>query len=213
MGTPRPEPTPGEPLNSKAQRIDLTHDKVSSESLYIATHTPGLTHPDAPALALLSAVISDGRSSPLHRRLGVEGLATSASCGVLDVDYPLVSPGLFLVNVSLQHGVAAERAEAVWTALLKEFTAQGIPAEEFERARNQARLATYSSLQSNMGLARQLGGYQVACGNPRFGEQLLERLMAVTPADVRRVLETYVSVPGQLTVIQRPAEHATPAGG
>jgi len=142
----------------------------------------------------------------------LEGLATSASCGVLDIDYPLVSPGLFLVSVSLQHGVAAERAETVWDELISELGGKGIPAEEFERARNQARLATYSSLQSNMGLARQLGGFQVACGDARFGEKLLDNLMAVTPQDVRRVLETYVSGPGRLTVIQRPARGAAEAG-
>jgi predicted Zn-dependent peptidase len=144
----------------------------------------------------------------------LSGLATSASCGLMDVDYPLVSPGLFLVNASLQHGVPAERAEAVWDALLREYTEQGIAAPEFERARNQTRLGTYSSLQSNMGLARQLSGFQIACGEPRFGERLLERLMAVTPEDVRRVLETYLAAPGRITAIQRPARPGSaPAEG
>jgi len=211
-GAPRPAPTPAESNGSAPKRIELTHDKVSSETLYIATHTPGLTHPDTPALAMLAAILSDGRSSPMNRRLVLEGLATSTSCGTLDVDYPLVSPGLFLVSVSLQHGIPAEKAEAVWDGLLSEFGQQGIAPEEFERARNQTRLGTYSSLQSNMGLARQLGGFQVACGNPRFGEQLLERLMAVTAEDVRRVLGTYVANPGRLTVIQRPGESGSASG-
>jgi zinc protease len=213
-GTARPAPQPADSGAAAPQRLDMAHDKVSSESLFIATHTPGLTHADAPALALLSAVLSDGRSAPLHRRMVLSGLATSASCGLMDVDYPLVSPGLFLVNASLQHGVPAERAEAVWDELLREYTEQGIAAPEFERARNQTRLGTYSSLQSNMGLARQLSGFQIACGEPRFGERLLERLMAVTPEDVRRVLETYLAAPGRITAIQRPARPGSaPAEG
>ena len=211
-GTPRPAPQPAEPAVAAPRRVELTHDKVSSESLFLATHTPGLTHADAPALALLSAVLSDGRSSPLHRRLVLAGLATSASCGLLDVDYPLVSPGLFLVNVSLQHAVAAERAEAVWDALLSEYAQGGVPEPELERARNQTRLGTYSSLQSNMGLARQLSGFQVACGEPRFGERFLERLMAVTREDLRRVLGAYLAVPGRITAIQRPAPGGSPGG-
>ena len=141
------------------------------------------------------------------------GLATSASSSVLDVDYPLVSPGLFLVNVSLQHEVAAEKAEAEWDALLRDYTEAGVPEPEFERARNQTRLGTYSSLQSNMGLARQLSGYHIACGEPRFGERLLERIMSVTPDDLRRVLKTYLAVPGRLTVIQRPAAPSGKVGG
>jgi zinc protease len=210
-GEPRPAPAPPEVPSREPRRVGLTHEKVSSESIYIATHTPGLTHADAPALALLAAVLSDGRSSPLHRRLVLTGLATSANCGVLDVDYPLVSPGLFLVSVSLQHGNAAEQAEAVWDELLREFGADGIPPEEIERARNQTRLGTYSSLQTNMSLARQMGGFHVACGDARFGETLLERMLAVTEADLRRVLTAYLAGPGRITVIQRPAAAAAPA--
>ncbi len=211
-GAPRPEPAASEPTPREPRRVELTHDKVTSESLYIATHTPGLLHADLPALALLAAVLADGRSSPLHRRLVLDGLATSASCGVLDVDYPLVSPGLFLVNVSLRHGVAAERAEAVWDALLAEYAQDGIPPAELERARNQIRLGTYSSLQTNMSLARQLGGFWVACGDARYGETLLERLLGVTAEDMRRVLGAYLAVPGRITVVQRPGGGAVTAG-
>ncbi len=216
-GAPRPDPAPPEAPPREPRTIELTHDKVSSESLFIATHTPGLTHADAPALALLAGVLSDGRSSPLHRRLVLTGLATSANCGVLDVDYPLVSPGLFLVSVSLQHGVAAEQAVAVWDALLSEFGAGGIPPAEIERARNQARLGTYSSLQSNMSLARQMGGFRVACGDARYGETLLERMLAVTAEQLHSVLSTYLAATGRVTVIQRPKPAAdqrpTPAAG
>jgi predicted Zn-dependent peptidase len=118
---------------------------------------------------------------------------------------------LFVTSVSLQHGIAAERAEAIWDGLLAEYSAQGIPADEFERARNQTRLGTYSSLQSNMGLARQLGGFLVACGDARYGEKLLERVLAVTREDLRRVLQTYLAVPGRITVIQRPGPTRTAA--
>jgi zinc protease len=186
-GEKRPEPTPSEPRSREPHRIELTHDKISSESIYIATHSPGLMHSDAPPLALLSGVLSDGRSSPLHRRLVLTGLATSANCGTQDMDYPLVSPGLFLMSASLQHGVAAEQAEAVWDALLREYATEGIPGVEIERALNQARLGTYSSLQTNMSLARQMGGFHIACGDTRYGETLLERMMKVTAEDLKRV--------------------------
>jgi zinc protease len=207
-GAERPVPVAADPPPAEAKRIELTHERISTDSLFIATQAPGLTHPDAPALSMLAAVLSDGRSAPLHRRLVLEGLATSANCGVMDVDYPLVSPGLFLMSASLRHGVPAERAEEVWTTLLREYAKEGIPAPELERARNQHRLGTYNSLQGNMSLARQLGGFQIACGDPRFGESMFAKLMALKPEDLQRVLETYLTGAGQLTVIQRPAEAA-----
>ncbi|HUJ75475.1 MAG TPA: pitrilysin family protein [bacterium] len=209
-GTPRPAPVAPDPLPGAPKRTELTHDKISTEYLLLATRTPGLTHPDTVPLVVLSAVLSAGRSSPLHRRLVLSGLATSAGSTVMDTEYPLVSPGLFLFDVSLRHGVRAEQAEAAVDGLLAELR-QGIPALELQRAKNQLRLGTLSSLQTNMGLARQIGGYYVACGNPRFAQQLLERALAVTEADLLRVLNAIVLAPGRCTVIQRPASQSAAA--
>ncbi len=203
-GAPRPASAPPEPPPATPTRVEIAHDKISTEYLMLGTHTPGLTHPDLPAVVLLSAVLSAGRSSPLHRRIVLEGLGTGASTSVMDSDWKLASPGMFLVSVDLRHGVPAEAAEQAIDALLADARANGFAAQDVERAKNQIRLGGYTSLQSNMSLARQLGGYQVACGDSRFGEKLLALLGAVTERQLQEALERYVLAPGRLTVIQRP---------
>lgn len=205
-GEPRPDPAPADAPPDAARRVELTHDKISSEYLMLASHSPGLEHADTPALLLLSAVLSAGRSAPLHRRLVLEGLATSASTTLMDTDFKLVSPGLFLVEVDLQRGVRAEAAVDAVDALLAEWEAGGVPEGELERARNQIRLGSWSSLQTNMSIARKLGGYVVACGDPRSGEKLLAAVGRVTTAQVGDVLQRYLAAPGRITIAQRPAQ-------
>src|SRR5262249_23191989 len=145
-------------------RVEITHDKITTEYLLMGTHTPGLTHPDQPTLILLSAVLSAGRSAPLYRRLVLAGLGTAANCSVMDTEWKLVSPGMFMISVDLQHGVAAESAEQAVLEVLQNSKRDGFAVQDIERAKNQIRLAGYSGLQTNMSLARQLAGYQVACG-------------------------------------------------
>lgn len=159
-------------------------------------------------MILLSAVLSAGRSSPLHRRIVLEGLGTGASASVMDSEWKLVSPGMFLISVDLRHGVKAEAAEQAVDALLADARRDGFAEQEVERAKNQVRLAGFSSLQANMSLARQLGGYHVACGDARFGEKLLAAQGTVTHEQLQAALERYVLVPGRLTVVQRPGAAA-----
>jgi predicted Zn-dependent peptidase len=90
------------------------------------------------------------------------------------------------------------------TDLLQDAKRDGFAAQDIERAKNQIRLGGFSGLQTNMSLARQLAGYQVACGDARLGEKLLAAINAVTRDELQDALERYVLAPGRLTVIQRP---------
>jgi zinc protease len=194
----------------ESRRVELRHEKVSSETLMMAWRSPGLIHPRLPALLLLGAVLSGGQSSPLHRRIVLKGLGTHASAFTLESSMMLVSPGLVLLDVALQHGVPAERAEEEVLALLEALAREGIAGEELERALNQVRLHWHASLGTNMSLARQLGGYAVATGDPLFGQRLLARLEQVSAQEVQEALRDYLTTAPRLTVIQRPGEPETP---
>ncbi|MBI4081850.1 MAG: insulinase family protein [Candidatus Lambdaproteobacteria bacterium] len=207
-GGPRPASAPPDAPPARPARVEIAHEKISSEYLYIATHSPGIGHPDLPALHLLSAVLSAGLSSPLHRRIVLEGLGTQAATHVLELSYQLASPGLFLIEIDLQHGVAAERAEEALAHLLAGLEREGIPPAELERAQNQLRLGYFSALRTNMSLAREVGGYMMACGDPEFGQRHFAALQRVTPAQVQEALRRYLIDPARVVVIQRPSGSA-----
>jgi len=203
-GSPQPRAAPGDPAMTESRRVEIDHGKVSTDSVVMAMRSPGLDHADIPALQLLAALLSGGQSSPLHRRLVLEGLATHVNASLLDVEWMLISPGLFLIDLAMQHGVRAESGEAAVDEVLGRYAAEGIPPEEFERALNQLRLAHFSSLRTNMSLARYLGGFTVARGDPLFGERLHADIERVTADQVRDVLNRYVTGAPRVTVVQRP---------
>jgi zinc protease len=203
-GQPQPQPVPADAAMAESKRVEIFHEKVTTESLVLAARAPGLGHPDVPALQLLAALLSGGQSSPLHRRLVLEGLATHVNASLLDVDWMLISPGLFLIDLAMQHGQSVEAGEAAVNEVLARFGAEGIPPEEFERALNQLRLSHFTSLRTNMALARYLGGFTVARGDPLFGEKLYAAIGRVTPEQVQDVLKRYVADAPRAIVVQRP---------
>jgi predicted Zn-dependent peptidase len=152
----------------------------------------------------MSAILSAGRSSPLHRRIVLDGLGTGVSASVMDTEWKLVSPGMFLISVDLRHGIPAESGEQAVDSVLEDAKRNGFATQDIERAKNQIRLGGYSGLQTNMSLARQLAGYHVACGDARYGEKLLAAIGKVTREQLQGALEKYALAPGRLTVIQRP---------
>ena len=67
--------------------------------LALAWHIPEITHPDVPAIDLLSTILGDGRSSRLYRRVREEaGLAF----GVSAFSYTPGDPGLLGIDATLE---------------------------------------------------------------------------------------------------------------
>ncbi|MEE8395490.1 MAG: pitrilysin family protein [bacterium] len=201
-------PAPQEAAANGHRRVELTHDKISTESLTLAYPTPGLTHRDLPALILLSALLAAGQSSPLYRRIVLKGLATHVSASQLETEMMLTSPGLFLIDVSLKHGVAAEVAEEAIAEVFGTLLRDGVQEQDLERARNQIKLSFYSGMRTNMNLARQIGGYRMACGDALFSQRLLQALAGVDPAELIRTLTGYLIDRPGVVAVQRPAAGA-----
>ena len=205
-GQARPPDAEPDPPPKASKRVEIFHDKISAEFLTLAYPTPGITHADIPGLQLISALLSAGHSAPLYRALVLEGLATHVSTSLLDVDWMLSSPGLFLMEVGLQHEVSCERAEAAIDGVLKGFRRDGIPPQEFERALNLQRLAHYSSLRANMSLARYVGGFAVAQADPLFGEKLNAAVERVTTDQTMELLDRYLVQAPRVVLMQRPGK-------
>src|SRR5436190_3870488 len=75
------------------------HDEFGTEltRLYMAWHIPELTHPDVPAIDLLSTVMGEGRSSRLYRQVRETGDAF----GVAAFSYTPGDPGLFGIDATV----------------------------------------------------------------------------------------------------------------
>src|SRR3954468_8242867 len=99
--------------------------------LSLAWHIPEITHPDVPALDLLSTILGDGRSSRLYRQLRDEsGLAY----GVSAFSYTPGDPGLLGIDATVE----PEKRDAARDLILKivgEIQTNGVTAEELAKGK------------------------------------------------------------------------------
>jgi len=176
-----------EPLQKGERRVEVVFD--AEPQLRIGWHVPDVFDDDAPAVAVLSTLLTGGRTSRLYHRL-VEEDRVAASV------FSSTGPGsrypqLFQIDATpVAPHTTTEVEDAVYQALA-ELTAEGPSEAEIERVRNRIAAASVRRLQSNLGLAFQLAESTTLYGDWRATFRLSSRLRAVTPADVERVLRRY----------------------
>jgi zinc protease len=154
----------------------------SLPSALIAWKTPAARHPDTYALDVLATVLGEGRTGRLYQALVEKGVASRVDAG----SPSLRDPFLFYVSATARPGVTAERLE---TALLEEVErAAAAPITDEELARTQRRAEAEFVFQTNSvtAQARQLG-YWAMIGDWRYLTTYLDRIRALTPADIQAV--------------------------
>jgi zinc protease len=155
----------------------------------IAWKAPPALHPDTYALDVLAGVLGEGRTSRLYQALVEKGVASRVDAG----SPSLRDPFLFYVSATARPGVTAERLE---TALLEEVervAATPITDEELARAQRRAEADFVFQTNSVTAQARQLG-YWAMIGDWRYLTTYLDRIRALTAADVQAVARRTFSV-------------------
>jgi len=177
-----------EPRQRGERRVQVLWD--SEPAVRIGWKVPAAIHGQAPALAILTSLLTGGRTSRLHRRLVLDDrLATGvfASLGpgsrfpqLLSIDATPRAPN---TTVDLEAAIYEE---------VERLATEGPTGTELERVRNQVAASSIRRLQSNLGLAFQLAESETLRGDWRETFRFAERLRAVTPEDVRQVAATYL---------------------
>lgn len=210
----RPAPPPlhtVETVQRGPRRIDLN---LPTQPLLVwGFKRPDQRDPDNPALNVMAIILSSGRTGLLYKEL-VESqrvaLEAQAVAAFPSGRYP--SLFTFLLAPAREHTV--EENEKALDALLKRFASQRVDDEILNRARNKARTALISQLDSNAGLAGLLPAYYSAFGDWRTLFTSIEDLNKVTADDVQRAALKYL-VASQRTVayIALPPQLQAPARG
>ncbi len=176
----------------------------SSPSLQMVFHAPAAGHDDIYPLMVVDALLSGakamgfgsgaglGRSARLYRALVVPEIATSAGS-----HFRLTrDPHLFSVGASARPGSDAEptqrRIEDALLAEIDKLATTPPPAEEVAKAIRQARAQFVYTGESVTNLGYILGYLEVV-GSADLYATFLDRLAAVTPADVQRVVTQYLN--------------------
>jgi zinc protease len=207
-GATPPPVTAAEPPQIDERRLVIRKDGAKLPLVNIAWHVPNHASADAPALELLSMVLSEGRASRLYRRLVYEKRMVLGAGG--EYSYSSLDPALFWLYGTPLPGQTPEAVEQALLAEVERLKQEPVPAEELERARNQMEAAFVWQQDSVFSRASVLGRYELL-GSWRLLDDFLPKLRAVTPADLQRVARHYFPVDRKNVSILLPAEPAPPA--
>lgn len=191
-----------EPPQLEERRIEVTWD--AEAALRIGWHVTDSQHEDAAAIAMLSAVLTGGRTSRLHRRLvTVERLAASV--------FSSTGPGsrfaqLFQIDLTPVQAASVQEIERAVYDEIRGLQEEGPTLEEIERVRNQIAAGRIRRLQSNLGLAFQIADAESLFDDWRATFTAAERLRSVTSEDVRRVAREYLTSENRTVAILRRSE-------
>jgi len=164
--------------------------------LSLAWHIPEITHPDVPALDLLSTILGDGRSSRLYRRVREQaGLAY----GVSAFSYTPGDPGLLGIDATVEPA-KRDVAQELILRIIDEIKEAGVMDEELAKAKKVSLSHHLGSLTTMRGQASDLGSNWFLTRNLDFTRDYLAAVQKVTPEDIRRVTGKYLT-DDNLTVI------------
>ncbi len=197
---PIPAHSPPPPIRTKemaqtGERRVTVHKYAQLPLLDIAYHAVEKTNPDADAFDLLGTILSGGQSSRLYRNLVDTQMALSVRANYGDS----LLPGLFEISAQPRAGVAPEQVETAIYAELEKLQTTPVDDHELQKAKNQRIAAYYRGLQSIATRAREIGYAQEFYGDWHEVNKEVDRINAISSADIQRVAKHYL-VADQRTV-------------
>lgn len=181
-----------------AEGVEVLADRVHAARVYLMHHAPPFPDPGFEPSDVLASLLSEGKSSRLHRRLVYEDrIAADASAFA----WPTERAGMFWVIVTGRSGVGADELQEATTAVLEEIRAGGVAEREMEGARNRARRQLVRQLDSVTRRADLLAHAAVLRGSPAYVNDAFDRYERVAIEDVQRVAAA-VLAPGARTDVR-----------
>jgi zinc protease len=180
---------------------------IGQTQIALGWRTPGTTHPDTPALDLLSAVLGSGRASRLYRAVRERRLASSVS----SYNYTPTEIGVFVVHAEAPPGLAREAARAMWTQV-RAVRDGDVGELEVERAKRIYESNFVRRLEDMEGQANYLAEWE-ALGDWRIGDRYLERLLTCTRDDLVGVASRYLDADNAGVIVYRPTSSDVVAAG
>jgi zinc protease len=183
-------------ISEPASKSPIILKQPGSTALLNAIYRlPDVNHPDVPAIDLLDAVLTGGRSARLYQALVETGLASSVGASASQ----MIDLGWYSISAVAAAGQPLSRVETVLQKSLAEIRQKPVSEEELERAKLQFRASLILGSQDIASQASQLGYNQTVAGDYRFIDRYFAAMERVTPKDILRVAQTYLK-PEQQTI-------------
>ena len=165
-------------------------DRVQVPRLTISWPTVGTTHTDDHILDVLASILSGSRTSRLQKEL-VYDRQWAAAIGAQQ--RTAENGGEFRITLTPRPGHTLTELELATDSIIARLQQEGPTADEVARAKAGIELSFVSGLESNLQKADMLADGFVFHGDPGFYKKEYTEAESVTPAEVKRVANRYLT--------------------
>jgi zinc protease len=177
-----------EPEKMEEKRYTEYAPNVPLPALAITYLAPKASSPDTAALEVAQNILSGGESSRIYQELIYKQQVASDAGFFVD---SRADQGLLVFYAILAGGKRVEDAEKSLLAELKKLQSAAPAARELEKAKNQIITNALTARETNDGKANALGRAEIILGDAAEANYSIEKIRAVTAADVQRVMRKY----------------------
>ena len=165
-------------------------DKPLQEGYFsLAFHIPNAKGEDTPAVDVLGNILGGGESSRLYRNIKEEKGLTS---NVYSYAYTPMREGIFAVGGTLD---PSESKEALREIMKEVMRLKYEPVGDVELSKVKLNIesdAVYTK-ETMQGQAQKLGFFEIETGDFRYEDEYLDKVRKVTPEDIMRVANKYLT--------------------
>jgi zinc protease len=204
---PLPANTVVEPEPAGPREATFYAPNVPLPAVVLAWPTVPYAHEDRPALTVLDGILSTGESSRLYRALVYEQQIAAQASSNPDFSQ---QAGYLAAYAIMAGGEAPETGIAALRAEIARFRDAPVTDAELAEARNELVADALRSRETVEGRARTLGFVLINTDDAAVADREIAALQAVTPADIQRVAQRYLTDDRTITVRYLNADDANP---
>lgn len=193
-------PTMVEPA-LKGEVRDTVFDNVQLPLIVQAYRTPAMGTTDFYALDMLSTLLSEGKSSRLYKAL-VDDQQKALQVGSFPLPYR--DPSVAITYALPNSGVDCASLESAMDAEIERVKSELISEREFQKLKNQFENQIVSANTKIASRAENLVTDYTYFGNTNLINQELDKYMAVTREDIKRVANAYLNKDNRVVLYYLP---------
>jgi zinc protease len=192
-----------EPQRTAEKRYMETAPNVPFPAVAITYLAPVSKSPDIPALRIAEKILSGGESSRLYQSLVYKQQIAQEASFSTDIR---TDGGLLSLIAIASEGKTPDVLERSLLAELKLIQDAPVSASELEKAKNQLITEAVEAREDNDGKAIAIERSVAYDGDPKAVNSDIEKLQAVTAADVQRVMKKYFTDKNRVVIYYTQGE-------
>lgn len=178
---------PEKQLYTKKKKVE--YQPIQGGYLLIGFRGANAINSDTYALDVLATILGDGRSSILYQTIKEQKqLAYSIDAG----NSTYKEDGIFVIKADFTPENSEKLQKAIFEEIQK-IQKHGVTPEQLKLAQNIIETDTHYSRESISNITSEIGYTTVLTGNPNYFDQYLNNIKKVTPCDIKKAANKYLS--------------------